>query len=55
MPIKPVTVHLPESMLHDLEQLVLKKRFPNRSEAIRNAVRDFIILEKKANGTIMEE
>jgi Arc/MetJ-type ribon-helix-helix transcriptional regulator len=37
-----VTVHLPEAYLEGLEQLVKSKIYPNRSEAIRVAVRDLL-------------
>ncbi len=37
-----VTVHLPEEYVKVLDALVKKKFYPNRAEAIRMAVRDFI-------------
>ncbi|MCG3223966.1 MAG: ribbon-helix-helix protein, CopG family, partial [Candidatus Heimdallarchaeota archaeon] len=35
--MKLVTVHLPDEFLHDLDELVRLKRYPNRSECIRVA------------------
>ncbi len=43
--MKIVTVFLPEEYLGILEKLVEQGRFPNRSEAIRVAVRDLIKTE----------
>ena len=43
--MKIVTVFLPEEYLSILEKLVEQGRFPNRSEAIRVAVRDLIKTE----------
>ena len=40
--MKVVSVHLPEPYLDALDELVKKKLYPNRAEAIRMAVRDFI-------------
>ena len=40
--MKVVTVHLPEPYIEALEELVRRKIYPNRAEAIRMAVRDFI-------------
>jgi len=37
-----VTVHLPAEFIEGLDYLVRKQRYPNRSEAIRNAVRDLL-------------
>ncbi|KKM15855.1 hypothetical protein LCGC14_1691820 [marine sediment metagenome] len=37
-----ISVNIPESYLNTLENLVTGGRFPNRAEAIRTAVRDFI-------------
>lgn len=37
-----VTVHLPVEFLEGLDELVRQKRYPNRSEAIRVAVRDLL-------------
>ena len=40
--MKLITVHLPEEFLLGLAELVRKRRYPNRSEAIRLAVRDML-------------
>jgi hypothetical protein len=40
--MKLVTVHLPDEFLHDLDELVRLKRYPNRSECIRVAIRDLL-------------
>ena len=37
-----VTVHLPAAYLQDLDNLVRNARYPNRSEAIRTAIRDLL-------------
>ncbi len=37
-----VTVHLPGEYLHDLDELVRMQKYPNRSEAIRVAIRDLL-------------
>ena len=37
-----VTVHLPRSYIEGLEELVKGNIYPNRSEAIRVAVRDML-------------
>ena len=43
--MKLISVNLPESYLEVLEMLVLKGKFPNRSEAIRVGIRDLIRTE----------
>jgi Arc/MetJ-type ribon-helix-helix transcriptional regulator len=43
--IKLISVNLPESYLKVLEILVSECKFPNRSEAIRVAIRDLIKTE----------
>jgi antitoxin ParD1/3/4 len=43
--IKLISVNLPESYLNILEMLVSQGVFPNRSEAIRVAIRDLIKTE----------
>jgi len=43
--MRVVTVHLPEPFVEALDRLVEMKRYPNRAEAIRLAVRDFIFKE----------
>jgi len=40
--MKLVTVHLPQSYIEGLEELVKVNIYPNRSEAIRVAVRDML-------------
>ena len=45
--MKVVTVHLPEVYLDVIDELVRRKLYPNRAEAIRTAVRDFIMEEKE--------
>ena len=37
-----IGVHSPEAYLKAMENMVVAERFPNRAEAIRTAVRDFI-------------
>ena len=41
-----ISVHIPKQMLEELDELVREGRFPNRSEAIRVAIRDLLIREK---------
>ncbi len=43
--IKLISVNLPESYLKVLEILVVDGKYPNRSEAIRVAIRDLIKTE----------
>ena len=40
-----ITVHIPEQYLESLDFLVMEDHFPNRSEAIRTAIRDLILNE----------
>ncbi|MFX1260167.1 MAG: ribbon-helix-helix domain-containing protein [Promethearchaeota archaeon] len=40
--IKLISVNLPNAYIRALESLVTNGRFPNRSEAIRVAIRDLI-------------
>lgn len=40
--MKLVTVHLPEAYVNGLEKLVEMKHYPNKSEAIRVAIRDLL-------------
>lgn len=37
-----IAVHLPEQIVLDIEELVKNGFYPNRSEAIRNAIRDLL-------------
>ena len=54
--MKLISVNLPESYLKVLEMLVLDGKFPNRSEAIRVAIRDLIktefLIEESVNRNI---
>ncbi|MFX1316580.1 MAG: ribbon-helix-helix domain-containing protein [Promethearchaeota archaeon] len=43
--MKLISVNLPENYLKVLEVLVVEGKFPNRSEAIRVAIRDLIKTE----------
>ena len=40
-----ITLHLPEPYILALDRLVEEKMYPNRSEAIRVAVRDLLKVE----------
>jgi antitoxin ParD1/3/4 len=40
--MKLVTLHIPEQYIEGLEQLVDSRLYPNRSEAIRIAIRDLL-------------
>jgi Arc/MetJ-type ribon-helix-helix transcriptional regulator len=40
--MKLITLNLPKPYIEGLEKLVLEEIYPNRSEAIRHAVRDLI-------------
>jgi antitoxin ParD1/3/4 len=46
--LKLVTLNIPQAYLDGIEQLVEQEIYPNRSETIRIAVRDF--LRKEYNG-----
>ena len=37
-----IAVHLPERIVEDIQRLVEKGLYPNRSEAIRIAIRDLL-------------
>ena len=37
-----IAVHLPEKIVDDIQRLVENGLYPNRSEAIRNAIRDLL-------------
>ena len=54
--MKLISVYLPESYLRVLEMLVVQGNFPNRSEAIRVAIRDLIktefLIEESVNKDI---
>ncbi len=40
--VRLITVHLPEEAVEGLDELVRAKKYPNRSEAIRYAIRDLL-------------
>ena len=40
--MKLITCHLPEMYVNGLEELVQREIYPNRSEAIRVAIRDLL-------------
>ncbi len=40
--LRLITVHLPQEFINGLDELVRQRRYPNRSEAIRNAIRDLL-------------
>ncbi|MBO3804110.1 MAG: type II toxin-antitoxin system ParD family antitoxin [Candidatus Brockarchaeota archaeon] len=46
--LKVVTVKLPERLVNALDVLVKQGQYPNRSEAIRAAIRDLIKKELSA-------
>ncbi|MEM0462880.1 ribbon-helix-helix domain-containing protein [Pyrobaculum sp.] len=41
-----ISVHLPQKMLQQIEELVKGNLFPNRSELIRSAIRELILKHK---------
>jgi len=43
--MKLITLYLPVPYIKALDKLVAKKKFPNRAEAIRLAVRDLLLAE----------
>jgi len=43
--MKMITLHLPIPYIKALDQLVDEKMYPNRSEAIRMAIRDLLQVE----------
>ncbi len=47
--MKLITLNLPEVYINGLEKLVQEDIYPNRSEAIRSAIRDLIRREKAFN------
>jgi len=50
--LKLISVHLPESFINGLDQLVKKKQFPSRSEAIRVAIRELIRKYRKRDALL---
>lgn len=51
--MKLITVHLPEAYLNGIDRLVSNDAYPNRSEAIRVAVRD--LLKNELGGFVKYE
>ena len=49
--MKHVTLHLPDSYIAGLKELVDSKLYPNKSEAIRTAIRD--LLKKEFNDSFV--
>jgi len=45
--MKLITLFVPEAYLKALDSLVKQKLYPNRAEAIRNAIRDLIALHTR--------
>lgn len=50
-----ISVHIPKQMLDELDRLVQEGRFPNRSEAIRVAIRDLLLKERTAKRRTEED
>ncbi|TET56505.1 ribbon-helix-helix protein, CopG family [Candidatus Bathyarchaeota archaeon] len=51
--MKLITLYLPEPYLRALDRLVNEQFYPNRAEAIRNAIRDMLtteVWERNRNG-----
>ncbi|MBS7640823.1 MAG: ribbon-helix-helix domain-containing protein [Candidatus Bathyarchaeia archaeon] len=51
--MKLITIYLPEPYLEALDELVNRKLYPHRAEAIRAAIRDLIEVElwgRKSHG-----
>jgi antitoxin ParD1/3/4 len=42
MPMKLITLYLPEHYINTLDELVAEHIYPNRAEAIRIAIRDLL-------------
>lgn len=49
--LRILTVHLPEAYIRGLDELVSRRLYPNRSEAIRVAVRDLLKAELWREGS----
>ena len=49
--MKLITLNLPEPYISALDLLVQRGHYPNRAEAIRNAIRDLI---RSENGWVKE-
>jgi len=50
-----ISVHVPKKMLEELDELVRRGIFPNRSEAIRAALRDLLYKEVFKTKAVREE
>jgi len=53
--MKLITIYLPEPYLEALDELVDKRYYPHRAEAIRAAIRDLIAVElwrRERNGKV---
>jgi len=50
-----ISVHVPRKMLEELDELVRRGIFPNRSEAIRAALRDLLYKEVFKTKAVREE
>jgi len=47
-----IAVHLPDRILDDIQQLVENGLYPNRSEAIRIAIRDLMFQKEKISEVV---
>ena len=52
--MKPVLIFLPQPYIQDLDGLVRQKKYPNRAEAVRLAVRDLLSDEVWSNPNLSE-
>jgi len=50
IPMPIISVHVPEQYIKAIDELVRRKRYPSRAEAIRMAIRDFILEEFSSDG-----
>ena len=50
IPMERVTLRIPKQQIEEVEQMVDSGQFPNRSEAIRSAVREMISDQHDARG-----
>ncbi|TFG07718.1 ribbon-helix-helix protein, CopG family [Candidatus Thorarchaeota archaeon] len=50
-----IAVHLPERIVDDIEELVEKGLYPNRSETIRIAIRDLLKHELWKHTTVSDK
>jgi Arc/MetJ-type ribon-helix-helix transcriptional regulator len=53
--MKQISLNLPERYLEHLDRLVDQDKYPNRSEAIRVAIRDLIMKEYKLDQKTKKE